>query len=161
MKTKNSKENVTTDDVVDYLKKCADHESHGESKYSSDIRDALLQLAEILHSDSNLLFKETIKKLHKLNQIKSQNPKNKQETELPPNIAKLDNKELKSIVESGKLSKRELIALGHIRFGIPESGMKRLSKIQIQDSIISAISHNTSLNIISDVAKSNGNKRRS
>ena len=73
----------------------------------------------------------------------------------------LNNVELEKLLSQDEITKKELVELGYQRFGIPRSGMQRMSKKELFETIRAALAHEESLRIISSAAKRGGTDRKS
>lgn len=76
-------------------------------------------------------------------------------------LKNLTIKEVKRLLSETAISKSKLIDLGAERFAIPRAGLKRINRDQVLDTVLAAVQHEESLDIISREAQRGGQDRSS
>jgi TPP-dependent 2-oxoacid decarboxylase len=87
------------------------------------------------------------------------------ELDLPVELETLDQDstlaEISMFLERKEITMAQLVKLGKLRFGIPESKLKKLSREAVVKTIRSALEHEQSIEILSDEASKGGRNRTS
>ena len=73
----------------------------------------------------------------------------------------LSKEEIISRLENDTTDRKQLVIIGAVRFGIPNSRLQKLSREDLTRALLSAIEHEQSIEILSDEAKIGGQKRES
>jgi hypothetical protein len=76
-------------------------------------------------------------------------------------LRRLTDSEIRRFIEDESKTKNDLLLLAAERFSIPVSQFRRLKSSEIRQSILSALLHESSIEILSEEAKREGNARSS
>lgn len=148
-------------DLVQYLRDLA--KLQADSRLGNPSLAAVLsQLASILRTRSELPLDQLSEALSNAPGTRRRKKGDtKPKRELPDNIASLSIPEVREILTWKDLTKLQLAQLGVDRFGMPRARLLRLSKDAAAESVLAAVDHESSLGIISEGARRDGEKRSS
>lgn len=160
MSIKNNIDELLTADVIRYLKQLS--KLYGDDVVgNAKLHEALIILTSHLNKYSSYPISEAISLIEKRTINKKENTKKIGKQKIQINYQELTQDQIKNYLNSNLLTKDQFIEIGHIKYGIPKSGMLRLNRNDIIDRIKSALAHSDSISIISDAAKDSGKYRKS
>ncbi len=74
-------------------------------------------------------------------------------------LSSLTLESVKNLLDTSELTKKDIVNLGHTRFGIPKSRLERQNKAAVIDLVRTAVRNEESLRIIADEAARQGSRR--
>lgn len=127
-----------------------------------ELSEGIQTIANALKPHSNKLLKELTGALgDNFMSAACKGKPQKPKIELPPKLSSLNADAIEKILNNQNYTKLQIIDLGEQRFGISRSKLMRLNKESVSESVRAALNHENSLEVISQEARRDGEKRSS
>ena len=159
---------IKVQQIIQYLDNLS--RLHGEMDLGNPtLAQGLRELSRILQPNANLYIHDLAQSLSRkriseseIIQNSTRNPtqvSKRIKIELPADLNSISCEDIMKILMDERYLKGQIIEVGCIRFGIPRSRLKSLTKRQIIDIILSILDNKNALEIISQEARKRGEER--
>ena len=163
---------IKVQQIIQYLDNLS--RLHGEMELGNPtLAQGLRELSRILQPNANLYIHDLAQNLSRkriseseIIQNSTRNPtrnptqvSKRIKIELPADLNSISCEDIMKILMDERYLKGQIIEVGCIRFGIPRSRLKSLTKRQIIDIILSILDNKNALEIISQEARKRGEQR--
>lgn len=148
---------LLVDDLVRYLLRLAALEKDARTG-NRELSASLHELATLLKPYSNSPLADLADKVAKVRTSGTRNRKTRR-TELPADLNSLSANSVERILASPRYTKLQVIEVGSQRFGISRSRLMRLGREQVIEAVRAALEHEQSIQVISEEARRQGEKR--
>ena len=151
---------LTVKDLIEYLSSLANLHNHSRTG-NLELSEGLRRLSKALQPYAGKTVHDLMDTLTEKRRVgdRESSRKKKPEATLPPHLNSSSWNTVEAVLSESRYTKRQLVELGVLRFGISQSKLIRLDRNNVVKSIRAALDHEMSLTAISKEARRGGANR--